>query len=78
MADADIVGTDESAGQTRHWLVNGASLTGASSSISLAYLFDLTYFTSGDSAPYTLSIDNGTAVTGYAGPAPASGSGAHR
>lgn len=28
MADADIVGTDESSGQTRHWLVNGASLTG--------------------------------------------------
>jgi phosphatidylethanolamine-binding protein len=26
MADADVVGTNESQGQTRHWLVNGASL----------------------------------------------------
>jgi phosphatidylethanolamine-binding protein len=32
MADADIVGTDETAGQTRHWLVNGVTLTGAPSS----------------------------------------------
>lgn len=29
MADADIVGTNESDGQTRHWLVNGVTLTGA-------------------------------------------------
>lgn len=29
MADADIVGTDETGGQTRHWLVNGVTLTGA-------------------------------------------------
>jgi hypothetical protein len=28
MADADIVGTNESNGQTRHWLVNGVTLTG--------------------------------------------------
>jgi hypothetical protein len=28
MADADIVGTNESLGQTRHWLVNGVTLTG--------------------------------------------------
>lgn len=26
MVDADIVGTDESKGQTRHWLVNNATL----------------------------------------------------
>jgi phosphatidylethanolamine-binding protein len=26
MADADIVGTNESVGQTRHWLVNGVTL----------------------------------------------------
>jgi phosphatidylethanolamine-binding protein len=26
MADADVVGTDESVGQTRHWLVNGVTL----------------------------------------------------
>jgi hypothetical protein len=29
MADADIVGTNEANGQTRHWLVNGVTLTGA-------------------------------------------------
>ena len=29
MADAGPVGTDESQGQTRHWLVNGVTLTGA-------------------------------------------------
>ncbi len=28
MADANIAGTDESVGQTRHWLVNGVTLTG--------------------------------------------------
>ena len=28
MVDADIAGTNESNGQTRHWLVNGAVLTG--------------------------------------------------
>ena len=28
MADADVVGTNESAGQTRHWLVNDVTLTG--------------------------------------------------
>ncbi len=27
MVDADAVGTDESAGQTRHWLVNGVTLS---------------------------------------------------
>ena len=27
MADADVVGTDESAGQTRHWLVNSATVS---------------------------------------------------
>jgi hypothetical protein len=26
MADADVVGTNESVGQTRHWLVNGVTL----------------------------------------------------
>ena len=30
MADADVVGTDESKGQTRHWLVNDVTLTGVS------------------------------------------------
>jgi len=59
MADADIVGTNESNGQTRHWLVNGVVLTGSN-------------------PPLNVSTDNGVAVTEYAGPAPASGSGPHR
>jgi hypothetical protein len=29
MADADVVGTNESVGQTRHWLVNGVTLQSA-------------------------------------------------
>jgi phosphatidylethanolamine-binding protein len=29
MADADVVGTNESVGQTRHWLVNGVTLKSA-------------------------------------------------
>lgn len=32
MADADVVGTNESEGQTRHWLVNGVTLKNGSSS----------------------------------------------
>lgn len=30
MVDANVIGTNESSGQTRHWLVNGVTLTGAS------------------------------------------------
>jgi hypothetical protein len=33
MADADIVGTNESNGQTRHWLVNGVTLTGTCAAV---------------------------------------------
>ncbi|KII88786.1 hypothetical protein PLICRDRAFT_92481 [Plicaturopsis crispa FD-325 SS-3] len=33
MADADVVGTDESKGQTRHWLVNGATVSGSNFSV---------------------------------------------
>ena len=29
MVDADVVGTDETNGQTRHWLVNGVGLKGS-------------------------------------------------
>lgn len=36
MADADVVGTDESVGQTRHWLVNGVTLTGSNSSLNVS------------------------------------------
>ncbi|KAI0060840.1 PEBP-like protein [Artomyces pyxidatus] len=32
MADADIVGTDESVGQTRHWLVNNVTVSGTGTS----------------------------------------------
>lgn len=58
MADAGPVGTDESQGQTRHWLVNGATLNGTD--------------------PLNVSTSSGIAITNYAGPAPAQGSGAHR
>jgi phosphatidylethanolamine-binding protein len=30
MVDANVVGTNQSLGQTRHWLVNNATLIGAS------------------------------------------------
>lgn len=85
MVDADVVGTvsnffeqfdetssrsiilillsfpsqDESNGQTRHWLVNGVTLSGSGSN-------------------ETVSNASATAITEYAGPAPAEGSGAHR
>ncbi|KDQ59411.1 hypothetical protein JAAARDRAFT_126989 [Jaapia argillacea MUCL 33604] len=58
MADAGPVGTDETAGQTRHWLVNDVTLSGSN--------------------PLNVTTTNGTAITDYAGPAPASGSGPHR
>jgi hypothetical protein len=58
MADAGPVGTDQSQGQTRHWLVNGVTLTGSS--------------------PLTVDNSTATAITQYAGPWPAAGSGAHR
>jgi len=55
MVDAGPVGTDESAGQTRHMLINGVTIDGSN-----------------------VSSSAGLAVTAYAGPAPASGSGPHR
>ena len=33
MVDADVVGTDENNGQTRHWLVNGVTVSGCESSL---------------------------------------------
>jgi phosphatidylethanolamine-binding protein (PEBP) family uncharacterized protein len=65
MADADIVGTNESTGQTRHWLVNGVVLKAGNSSNS-------------STTQMNVSTADGTAVTAYAGPAPAAGSGPHR
>ncbi|TCD59820.1 hypothetical protein EIP91_011399 [Steccherinum ochraceum] len=58
MVDAGPVGSAEDS-QTRHWLVNGVTVTG-------------------DKAPFTVSTDNATAITEYAGPAPPPGSGPHR
>jgi len=65
MADADIVGTNESVGQTRHWLVNGVTLKNGTSSNS-------------SSSALNVSTTGGVAVTDYAGPAPPQGSGPHR
>ncbi|KAH8108484.1 phosphatidylethanolamine-binding protein [Phellopilus nigrolimitatus] len=59
MVDAGPVGSDQSKGQTRHWLVNGVSLSGSNGN-------------------ETVSNASATAITEYAGPAPPSGSGAHR
>jgi len=59
MADADVVGTNESVGQTRHWLVNGVTLKNGTSG-------------------FNVSTTDGVAITDYAGPAPADGSGPHR
>jgi len=55
MVDADVVGSKLPDGQTRHWLVNGVTVSGT-----------------------TLSNTSAIAITEYAGPAPASGSGPHR
>jgi hypothetical protein len=41
MADADVVGTNESVGQTRHWLVNGVTLQSAWSCTALAKLINI-------------------------------------
>jgi len=59
MVDADVVGTDETVGQTRHWLVNDVSV-------------------SGSGEPLSFNLDNATAITNFAGPYPAAGSGPHR
>lgn len=55
MIDPAAVGSDQSGGQTRHWLVNGATISGGK-----------------------VSIDAGTQITEYAGPAPPTGTGPHR
>jgi len=39
MADADVVGTNESAGQTRHWLVNGVTLKNGALEFFFFFLF---------------------------------------
>ncbi|THU99377.1 PEBP-like protein [Dendrothele bispora CBS 962.96] len=55
MADADVAGTTNENSVTRHWLVNGVTISNGQVSNSSA-----------------------TAITQYAGPAPAEGSGPHR
>jgi len=55
MVDADIVGSDLSKGENRHWLVNGVTIANG-----------------------TVSNSSATAITAYAGPGPAAGSGPHR
>ncbi|KDR81353.1 hypothetical protein GALMADRAFT_239202 [Galerina marginata CBS 339.88] len=55
MVDADVVGKNLPDGQTRHWLVNGVTISGSKVTNSSA-----------------------TAITSYAGPFPAAGSGPHR
>jgi hypothetical protein len=55
MVDPGAVGSSASGGQTRHWLVNGATIANG-----------------------TVSIDSGTQITQYAGPAPPAGTGPHR
>jgi len=42
MADADVVGTKESVGQTRHWLVNGVTLKNGARNFFLVFLVLLT------------------------------------
>ena len=77
MADAGPVGTDETQGQTRHWLVNGVTLSGVFASLLPSFHRPNALATTG-SSPSTVNTTTGTAITQYAGPAPASGSGAHR
>lgn len=81
MVDAGPVGTDESQGQTRHWLVNNVILSGQfffflSILESLTAFINLPTFLLG--SPLNVPTSGGLAVTEYAGPAPPQGSGAHR
>ena len=77
MADAGPVGTDESAGQTRHWLVNGATVSNGR--FCLIYkLLDNSHSLYIGSAPLTVSTTDAVAITKYGGPAPPAGSGPHR
>jgi hypothetical protein len=89
MADADIVGTNESTGQTRHWLVNGVVLkAGTPTPPAGDFFFSLSLNVSdwiypdnssnSSTTQMNVSTTDGTAVTAYAGPAPAAGSGPHR
>jgi phosphatidylethanolamine-binding protein (PEBP) family uncharacterized protein len=72
MVDAGPVGTDQAAGQTRHWLVNGATISGEKPP-SVSCFWDL-FFPIGGS----VSFDSAVVITDYAGPGPPPGSGPHR
>lgn len=87
MADADVVGTNEANGQTRHWLVNGVVLKAGAHISPTGENFFFSFSLSNwiyllcpgnSSSSFNVSTANGTAVTDYAGPAPPTGSGPHR
>lgn len=72
MVDPGAVGSDQSQGQNRHWLINGATIVGE-------FSFHAHRQNSNRFLPdNALNFDNATTITAYAGPAPPSGSGPHR
>jgi len=71
MVDADVVGSKLPEGQTRHWLVNGVTISG-----TLSYCCPTSINTRNKGS--TIANSSATAITSYAGPWPASGSGPHR
>ena len=73
MVDAGPVGTDQGPGQTRHWLVNGATISGEKPP-SVSFPFGTYVIPIGGS----VSDDSAVVITGYAGPGPPPGSGPHR
>ena len=73
MLDAGTVGEQLPDGQTRHWLENGVSVSGA-----YAFPVVLPTVDSYDTPGSTVSNASAVAITSYAGPGPAAGSGPHR
>ncbi len=86
MADANVVGTNQSEGQTRHWLVNGVTLKNGAWELLLLFFFFLGLFYAFNqldpnylgTSSLNVSTSGGVAITEYTGPGPADGSGAHR
>lgn len=77
MVDADVVGTDETKGQTRHWLVNNVTVSGCKSPPFILFHVIMCSF-SATGQNQTIDNSSALAVTEYAGPAPPEGSGPHR
>jgi hypothetical protein len=73
MLDAETVGSTLPDGVNRHWLVNGVEVTGTIFFLQLQNL-GLELHDLGS----TVTIAGGNAITPYAGPGPAAGSGPHR